>query len=143
MAAELKNYDPKNIVIVFGAIVITAGLAEDTFVSAERDEEMFTKKAGADGEVTRTRNRNKMGRVTLTLQQTAEANQLLSAQAAVDELTGNGVAPLLIKDLGGTSLAAAANAWIAKRPAMAYGKDSGNREWVLDCAELILNEGGN
>src|SRR3990172_6159999 len=112
----LKKYDPKNVVVIVGAIIINSGFAPDTFVEVERDEDAFTKSVGADGEVTRTRNRNKTGQIRITLQQSSETNALLSALALIDESTGDGVVPCAVKDLGGLTLHAAELGWVKKVP---------------------------
>jgi hypothetical protein len=142
MAAQTKQYDPGQVVVVYGPVIIT-GFAEDTFITAKRDEQVFTKKIGADGESTRVRNRNKGGQVELTLMASSQANKLLQALLDADELAGAGVQELIIKDLSGESLAVAAQAWICAHPEMGMAKDVGERVWLFDTGELVLKEGGN
>lgn len=139
---SLKGYNPKDIVLVVGAIIVK-GFGEDTMVEVERDEDAFTKMVGADGETTRSKNANTTGQIRFTLAQTSESNQLLSALAALDEASGDGVVPVMVKDLGGASLAAAESGWVKKRPVMSFGKAAGTREWVIDTADLIINDAGN
>jgi hypothetical protein len=69
---------------------------------------------------------------------TSASNDTLSAQHALDEASGNGAVPLLIKDLSGRTVAEAPNAWIRKLPMVEFGREVGTREWVLDCDELIM-----
>lgn len=138
----MKQYDPKKIVITFGGILIQ-GYADGTFVNAERSEDAFETSVGAGGDVTRVRNNNRTGTVTLTLQSESLTNDLLSAKAAVDEASGRGVGSLFIKDLNGTTLVRAESAWIKKMPGTEYADSGGNREWVIDCAELEIHAGGS
>jgi hypothetical protein len=116
--------------------------APDTFITVERDEDNFTKQTGASGEVVRTRNNNRGGKVTFVLMAHSIQNDLLSAVAALDELSALGVAPFFLKELNGTSTAAAESAWIQKTPNMERAKEAGTVSWVLDCAELEMFSGG-
>lgn len=134
-------YDPGSIVLSWGSI-LAQGYAKGTFVKVARDEDAFSKDVGADGEVSRARNRNRAGSVTFTLMQASATNDAFSAQAQADELLGTGVAPLLIKDLFGTTLLRAPNAWIRKKADVEFGKEQGDREWILDCDQLLGNVGG-
>lgn len=137
----MKTYDPGQVIVSFAGVVLQ-GFAPDTFVTVERDEDGWMKTAGADGEVCRTRNRNRMGRVTVTLLQSSQSNDALSALAILDELSAGGSGPLLIRDLNGTTLVAVQNAWIAKFANAEFGKELGNREWPIDCDKIEMLVGG-
>lgn len=136
-----RTYDPAQVFATFAGIPIN-GFAEGTFISASRDEDTFTKHTGAGGDVARTRNRNKGGKVSFTLMASSPTNDLLSAQAAADELAGTGAGALLVKDGNGSTVLAAPNAWISKPPAVEFGKELGDREWTIDCDELDMVIGG-
>lgn len=137
----LRTYDPKNVLVSFGAVSVT-GFADGTFVKVERDEDAFSKIVGAGGDVVRTRNRNRSGTFTFTLLASAPENDLLSAIAADDERAGTGARAVMVKELNGTTLAAGQNAWIRKLPGSEYAKEHGTREWVLDVESLDLFVGG-
>lgn len=137
----MQTYDPGQIVVSFSGNLLT-GLAE-TFVSAERSEDAWSLAVGADGKATRVRNRNQSGEVTITLQASSPANDILTALAKADELSGIGVAPLFIKDLRGTTLVSGPRAWIKKMPSVEFGKELSDREWVFGCDPLDINAGGS
>lgn len=137
-----NQYDPGRVVASFRGVLLE-GFAEGSFISAERNEDGFTTEVGAAGDVTRTRSRNRTGLVTFTLQAAAPGNDMLSAIATLDELTGAGAGPLLVKYLDGTTALAASTAWIKKYPTVEFGAESGSREWVIECAELLMHVGGN
>lgn len=144
--ATPKNYDPGRIVLVVNATQIQ-GYAPDTFVKASRNVPTVTAKAGCDGQVVRTKSRNRMGKVVITLLASSSSNEVLAAFLAADE-NGDGspsaaVGPLMIKDLNGTTLCSAANAWVTQPSDVEYGAESGNREWTLECDELKMHVGGN
>jgi hypothetical protein len=136
-----KTFDPGKVVFMF--LAQTAhGLAEGTFIKASRASDTYSKQVGSDGEVCRSRSRDKSGEVTLTLMQSSSFNDVLSAAAEADELAGTGVGALFIKDLRGKTLLSASNAWIRKPAEIEFAKEAGNREWVFDCADLEFVVGG-
>ncbi len=137
----MNTWDPQQLVAtVRGALI--SGWAEGTFLTVERNEDAYTLKVGADGEAARSRNHNKSGTVKFTLMQTAQSNSTLASLHAEDEAFGTGLGPLLIKDLTGTTVAAAQNCWIKKTAAASFGKEVEDREWTLECDSLELFTGG-
>ena len=139
--ALFRNYDPGRIVMVWNGITIQ-GIGPDTFVKAARNEDNFTEDVGAGGDVVHTRNHNRTGKVTFTLQDASPSNDQLSAAAIADELTGLAVGALLIKDLNGTTVVQCANARIQKYADLEYAAKSGTNDWILMCAELEMFLGG-
>lgn len=137
-----KTYNPAFVVVSFDGINIT-GFMDGTFIEVERDEDTFTKHVGATGDVTRTRNLNASGKITVTLTQASPTNDLLAAAFALDELTGLGYGPIQVKDLSGNMMCRATQAWIVKPPKVERAKESGSCVWVFDCAELKIFAGGN
>ncbi len=132
------NYDPGQVVMVFKGVQMM-GFASGTFIKASRSEDAFSMVAGAHGDVTRVRSRNRTGSVTVMLQAGSPVNDLLSAILASDELAGLGVGPLMVKDNNGNTLITAANAWIRKIPDGEFADDQSDREWILDCAVLTFD----
>ncbi len=139
---SFRTYNPALVVVSFQGVNIT-GFMDGTFVEAERDEDAFTKAVGATGDVARTRNLNKGGKITVTLMATAGANDMLAAMLAIDEGIGIGYGPFQIKDLSGTMQCFSAQTWIQKSPKIERAKESGSCVWVFDCAELEIFAGGN
>lgn len=139
---DFKNYNPAQVVVSFGAIILQ-GFNDGVFVKTVRNTDTFTVKVGAQGDVTRVRSMDRTGQVTATLLAESPTNDLLSVQAGVDEATGGAVAPLLIKDLNGTTLMIAENAWIMKPPEVEHAVDASPREWILECADLTMVVGGS
>ena len=134
---DFKNWDPGQLAINFKGVDIQ-GFAEGTMVQVARDEDTFTKVTGAQGDTTRTRSRNKGGKVTITLLQASPTNGKLSTFQKNDERLGTGVGPLLVKDLNGLTLYSARNAWLTKPADAEFAKDPTQRVWVFDCAELQM-----
>ncbi len=138
----LKNYSTDQVVTIWNGINIT-GYAADTFIEVEREEDGWTVYVGSLGDVCRTKNLNRTGKITITLMQTSPINDLLAARATLDESTGDEFGPIQIKDLNGTMLVYGAEAWIMKRPKIERGKESGTVQWVFMVAQLEQFEGGN
>lgn len=139
--AQHFNYDPTQIVITWNGIQLL-GYAEGTFVSIERNEDVFAPSVGSQGDVTRVRSRDKTGRVTVTLQAESATNDLLSAAQIVDEEIGFNEGPLQIKNLNGTLLCSADISWIVRPANVEYGDEATNREWMFDCSDLKMLVGG-
>lgn len=141
MPNTTKTYDPGRVVVQYGPFLIT-GFADGTFVKASRNEDTFKLYVGADGTPARARSRNKSGSVELTLSQTSPSNDALSSAHLADELLGAGVYPLMIKDLNGTTLVAAAEAWVSKPSDVEDGKEVSPRTWKLESGALAIWSGG-
>lgn len=137
----MKTYDPKDITVVFSGILIT-GYADGTFCEIDREADAFTDVAGAGGEVARARTQDRRGTIKVTLMMTSPTNDLLSATAAVDESTGNGVGEIMVKDNNGTSIASGSESWIMKKPAKVYAKEIESLEWRIRVANLVHIVGG-
>lgn len=137
----MKTYDPAKVLFSFGGQLIT-GYAPDTFLRVERNEDGFSLVVGPGGEGARAKNNNKSGTITLTLMATSQANDLLSAIAAADDLAGTGAAPAFLKELNGTTLASAQNAWVKKLPTIERGAEVSTVEWVIECEALEMYLGG-
>lgn len=138
----VKTYNPADVVIVVAGIPIS-GFADGTFLSIGRNNPSFTDGTGADGEGFRSKSNDKSGTATLTLLQTSASNALLSALAALDEASGDGIGPLLVKDNSGTSLYSAQTAWIEKPADSEFAREKSDREWVIKTDLLNVFVGGN
>jgi hypothetical protein len=136
-----KTYNPKNhAVTVMGYPMSGFG---DTFISVAYNADAFTTVIGADGEVSRVQSSDMSGEITLTLKQTSASNDVLSDLAIADRLLGLTTGPVFIKDIGGTTVVMASEAWIKKMPDLELGKDGSEREWVLSCGNIQMFVGGN
>lgn len=140
--SRVRQYDPSLVIVTVDGQDIS-GFADGTFVLTSRNNDLFTLTVGADGEATRAKSNDLSGRITVTLQQTSISNDILSALADADELSNQGSFPIQVKDASGTTLASAETAWITKKPDSSFGKETENREWVIEAACLEYFIGGN
>ena len=144
MAQDLlvRSYDPKRVIMTWGAITMS-GYAEGTFITIASNGDSFEKQKGADGTIDRI-NKNVFDyMVTCTLKQTSMVNNLLSAAFELDKRTNAGINILTIKDLNGTSLFVAPQAWIKKDPDDEFSDTLGNRAWMFDTGISTKLTGGN
>lgn len=139
---KVRTYIPGKVIMTFGPIIAT-GFADGTFITITRSGDLFEKKKGADGSVERVHKSAFDFEVALTLLQSSLSNDLLSGVVAADEVDGSGVHPLTIKDLSGTTLFFAEQAWIQKDPDDEFGDTTGNREWMFATGPAVKFTGGN
>lgn len=138
----VKTYDPKQVTLIVGGKIVT-GFTDGTFIVAERNENMFNLKVGVDGIGTRAKSNNQSGKLTITLHQSSNSNDDLSALASADELSNTGAVPVLMKDSSGRTIVTALTAWIQKYANAEFAKEVANRVWVLETDQLIIFDGGN
>lgn len=131
----MKTYDPKKVIVIFGARQLK-GMSEDSIVSIEPQGDGLQTYVGADGEVARSLDPDATFEVTVSLSTASTSNEYLSNMYNYDRETGNGVAPLMIKDLAGSTLFSAPEAWIANFPKSSKGTAIDTQEWVFHTGQV-------
>lgn len=139
MSAKVKTYNPKEVTIACGSHIVT-GIADDSFISIEPNGDGITKKVGCDGEVVRAVSPDNTFKLKISLLQTSDSNSFFSNMADVDRDTGDGMFPVLIKDLKGGLVFSTEAAWVTKKAPVTRGKADNNREWEIDTADATLSE---
>ena len=136
--SKVKTYNSKDIIIILGTHAVS-GTADDSFVTIEPKGEGVKSKSGCDGEVARAVDPNSQYNIKISLLQTSDTNKYLSAMVKKDADNGEGMFPVLIKDIKGGMVFSAESAWVVKSPSRGYGKDTTNREWNIETgpAELL------
>ncbi len=81
----IRTYDPEDYMLVYGGRTIT-GLAAGTPITAAPDENRWEPYVGAQGEVTRSRKRNSMGHITVTVERTSPDLSYLIQKANSDDI---------------------------------------------------------
>lgn len=141
MAPTLKTYSPDRIKILVGAHVVT-GTADGTFVNITQMTDGVSSEAGAYGDVARAMSLDPRHTITITLQQTSRSNDVLSAYADADRISGgNGAVPVAITDLRGGTLFAGTG-WVVKKADKGFAKELTANEWTLEAVGTFTN-GGN
>ena len=138
MAAELHGtYDFNKVNLVVGVRSIK-GFDDGSEIVAERSEDSFSLKIDVDGGGTRSRTNNSSGMVTFSLSQYAEDNSYLQDLMNLDERLGAGVFPLKIVDRANPSneRVISLRSWVQKPANRSFGRESGPREWIIQCLDL-------
>lgn len=138
----VKTYAADEMIVTFGPVVMSE-FGQDSLVTVEMNEDLFTLQMGADGRGVRSKTSNRSARITVTLMQSSASNDLLSAIAQLDSQSNEGVFPLMIKDGSGRSIHTAESAWITRAPTAEYGREAGEREWIFETDRLDSFVGGN
>lgn len=139
MADAIKTYNPKEVVVACGTHIVS-GYADDSFINIEPNGDGITKKVGCDGEIARSISPDNTYKVKITLLQNSDSNSFFSNIADYDRATGNGLFPVLIKDLRGGMLFATEAAWVIKKSPTTRGKETNNHEWEIDTASAVMTE---
>lgn len=139
-----KIFDPAQFPIVFGGVQMQ-GFSEDTMCEFEFDGESMGDVVGVDGEVSRSKNMDRRAKLTVSLMQTSDTNDLLSAMYAAQRLGQNGadIAALRVEDLNGRLVISGPESWIMDTPKPSYGKTAKEYKWVLRIANCEAFFGGS
>lgn len=136
---KISTYNPKEIIVSFGAHMVS-GFAEDSFVTIDPNGDGVTKKIGCDGEVVRSVSPDDTYVVKVSLLQSSETNKFLQDRLNQDIKTGDGMFPVIVKDLKGGMVFSADAAWPIKAASRGFGKEAGNREWEIHTGSGVLTE---
>lgn len=136
---KIKTYNPKEVTVALGNHIVT-GYADDSFITIEPSGDGITKKVGCDGEIVRSISPDDTYVVKLSVLQTSDTNSFLQERHIQDTKAGEGMFPILIKDLKGGMVFSAEAAWAVKSASRGFGKESSNREWELQTGSGELTE---
>lgn len=131
----VRDYRPKDVIYTYAGSIID-GFADGTFLSVARNEDSATYQRGGQGGGTRTLSADKSGRVTATLQQTSPSNAIFSAQLALAELSGGGIASGQVSDKSGNDLHDFETGWVVRPADSDYANELNNREWIVETDSL-------
>lgn len=139
------TWNGAELTVVIGVTPIS-GLSDGDSVTASRNNPLYNSRAGNDGAVGRARVTDKRGQVEIRLLQTSEVNDALSALFNLDSLSDEGqfVGPIIVKDLSGTSVISAGQAWLMSTGDVGFESGAvGERVWTFEAADLKFWIGGN
>jgi len=139
-----RRYNPKRVAISFAGLQLV-GFMDGTFAAFQMDEDQVMRTVGADGFGVATLNANLGATVKITLIQASPSNDSLSALLP-DPINGRlPTGEFQIKDLNGTTLLHAKDAYIVRVPNVDYAKEVGPREWTfqLDSVDTYLVGGSD
>jgi hypothetical protein len=124
------TYDPKKVIITLGGVPI-GGYADGTFVQVDPNSETWTKKVGADGEVSRSLSNDNTHTIQITLGQMSLSNAYLRTVMNADKLTGLGMLPLSFTDLNTAEMHFWPQAWVSTTPSLGRAKETTDTQWTI------------
>lgn len=133
--SDVLTYNPKKNIIIYGAKQLT-GFAEDDMITIKPLGDGMQIFSGADGEVGRSIDPNSTYEVTVSLATSSKSNDYLSACFNKDRKTGKYMLPLIIKDLSGSTLFFAKQAWIKNIPESKRGRKISNQDWTFNTGQV-------
>ena len=133
--SDVLTYNPKKNIIIYGAKQLT-GFAEDDMITIKPLGDGMQIFSGADGEVGRSIDPNSTYDVTVSLATSSKSNDYLSNCFNKDRKTGNNMLPLIIKDLSGSTLFFAKQAWIKNFPESKRGRKISNQDWTFNTGQV-------
>lgn len=136
-----KVYDPKDVHLIFGGVLIEDYADGDDVIMVDHDADTATERVGVTGEVVVSVNHNRAGEVRVKLLRGSRSNDLLQALLAVYRRTGT-LVPMLLKDARGRELHECNRAYIKKQPSSGHGSNASAIEWTIRCPRLNSFLGG-
>ena len=132
---SLWQYDPSRIVAVWNGLILS-GYADGTFIDIERRKPAFEIYVGTTGAAARCRTRDDTAKATITLLAQAPVNELLIVMAYDDANDWQGVSPFKLKDLNGSIVAFAVEAWPVKVPKVTRSKQADVMVWEFAMSDF-------
>lgn len=136
---KIYTYNPKEVTMALGNHV-ASGYAEDSFISIDPSGDGVTKKVGCDGEIVRSVSPDDTYVIKISLLQGSSTNSFLQQKQAMDRTNGEGMFPILIKDLRGGLVFSSEAAWAVRPASRVFGKEASNRDWEIHTGSGILTE---
>lgn len=133
--SDVLTYDPKKNIIIYGGRQLT-GFAEDDLITIKPLGDGMQIYSGADGEVGRSVDPNRTFEVKVSLATSSKSNDYLSECYNKDRRTGSYMLPLTIKDLSGSTLFFAKQAWVQNFPESKRGRKIDNQDWTFNTGQV-------
>lgn len=135
MLTGVFAYDPSQVVLSLGGWE-PWGFAADTKIVISKTNDIINPYAGTDGDVSLALSRNRLGTLTMSLQRTSPANDVLSAYAQQMYSTRQVAFPVYMEDPMGYSLATIG--WIQTQPDDNVSETIQDSQWVIGLKDATL-----
>jgi len=130
----MKTYSPEE-----GSMIVDGNIIDAwNTIKVARDEDGFAFEPSTSGGGTRTKNSNKAGKFTITTQQTSESNAVLSDLAKSGDIFS-----CSFRDNSGNDVHESEAGYVVKPADSEYGKEVGEREWMIQCEVLNMDPRGS
>ncbi len=135
MLTGVMAYDPSNITLSLGGWE-PYGFASDTKIVVSKSNDIINPYGGTDGDVSLALSRNRMGTMTISLQRTSEANEVLSTYAQTMYSTRQVAFPVYLEDPRGYYISTIG--WIQSQPDDTMGDTITTNDWVIGLKDASL-----
>ena len=135
MLTGVMAYDPSNITHSLGGWE-PYGFASDTKIVISKSNDIINPYGGTDGDVSLALSRNRMGTMTISLQRTSEANEVLSTYAQTMYSTRQVAFPVYLEDPRGYYISTIG--WIQSQPDDTMGDTITTNDWVIGLKDASL-----
>jgi hypothetical protein len=139
------KYNPKRVVASWsgdGFAIQFDAFMDNSFIGVEMQDDQVKRHVGGQGDVTAVISCDDGAVFTFSINQGTPTNDALSKQVASSKRNKLPTGTLEVKDLNGTTIATAKNAWIMRRAKIEFGKDLTGREWKFECDSAEITVGG-
>jgi hypothetical protein len=142
-----KVYTLAQVVLAHGLIQI-GGAGEGGFVELEKKNDDFTAEEMIDGEVILCFTGSRLWTAKITLAQTSNSNDVLSAirlagvNAARNGNGGASIVPTTVSDTGGSTLFNSPRSIVGKPAKADFQSKVKDREWTILCTDVDVFIGG-
>ena len=141
----LAKYDPKNVTITFGSLVLNEGIAAGTFVEITREERNSDINIGSDGGGTVVINHNRKTTATVTLRNGSNANTKMSEIVLQDEADNDikVIETFMVKDFNGDTQVDGPECFIDGPPDVSFGDEEGDTVWNIMGLSMAIFAGSS
>lgn len=129
-------FDASEVILLLGGYQ-PVGFATDTKIVVSKTGDIVTPYSGTDGDTSLALQRNKLGTLTMSLQNTSESNEVLTAFHQQMYLTRVVAFPVYLQDPRGFGLVTVG--WIQSQPDMTVGSEIQSVDWVIGLKDATLN----
>ncbi len=135
------DFDPKDHDLVIAGIMVQ-GYADGTMIKVMRNEDAVSLRVGATGDAVRMINRNRSGKIEVTLLPGSPTNDAFSLLLEADQRDKTGVGDGQLSDANGRTKMHCANVWCVKYPEHEISTSAPNKTWTFETDNMDLFIGG-
>ena len=135
MLTGVMAYDPSQVILSLGGWE-PWGFASDTKIVVSKANDIINPYSGTDGDVSLALSRNRLGTLTMSLQRTSPANEVLSAYAQMMYSTRQVAFSVYLEDPRGYYINTIG--WIQSQPDDTIGETIQENQWVIGLKDATL-----
>ena len=135
MLTGVMAYDPSQVILSLGGWE-PWGFAADTKIVINKTNDIINPYSGTDGDVSLALSRNRLGTLTMSLQRTSPANEVLAAYAQTMYSTRQVAFSVYLEDPRGYYISTIG--WIQSQPDDTIGETIQENQWVIGLKDASL-----